>query len=271
MRTPPKAAPPCRTTSADDESAFRAAINVLRDTIESRRMPSGLPLEPDAAALHERAAQHLDHSCGSSPPSRGRSDARSTPHRCPTRRAHGGCRQRRHDRPTARRASSRRARRAGRRLYGAGTDPNEGDAAGWRYIEFFTANINNPHTRRAYVQACARFFVWCEQRGLTLTSIRPFDVAAWCQFPEMCRLGDQRKDFPLTRRLPRQVTRRILRCLQAFPVECPRAKLDLLARLSARTRNESPHYGKCLLIKAEAISLKLLQESGPTSLRISGN
>jgi len=46
--------------------------------------------------------------------------------------------------------------------------------------------------------------------------------------------------------------------------------LDLLARLSVRTRNESPHYGKFLLIKAEAISLKLLQESGPTSLRVSG-
>lgn len=45
---------------ADDEIAFRAAINVLHDTIESGRMPSGLPLEPDAAALHERAARHLE-------------------------------------------------------------------------------------------------------------------------------------------------------------------------------------------------------------------
>jgi len=44
----------------DDELALRAAINVLRDTIESGRMPSGLPLEPDAADLHERAAQHLE-------------------------------------------------------------------------------------------------------------------------------------------------------------------------------------------------------------------
>jgi hypothetical protein len=33
-----------------------------------------------------------------------------------------------------------------------------GDAAGWRYVEFFTANIRNPHTRRAYARACARFF-----------------------------------------------------------------------------------------------------------------
>jgi site-specific recombinase XerC len=50
-----------------------------------------------------------------------------------------------------------------------------GDQAGWRYIEFFTANINNDHTRRAY----SRFFAWCEERGLTLAVIRPFDVAAW--------------------------------------------------------------------------------------------
>ena len=32
-----------------------------------------------------------------------------------------------------------------------------------------------------------------------------------------------------------------------------------------------PHYGRCLLIKAKAIPLKQLQESGPASLRISGN
>src|SRR5258707_2630562 len=54
-----------------------------------------------------------------------------------------------------------------------------GDAANWRYVEFFTANINNDHTRRAYARACSRFFAWCENRGLSLTAIRPFDVAAW--------------------------------------------------------------------------------------------
>jgi len=56
-----------------------------------------------------------------------------------------------------------------------------GDPAAWRYIEFFTANIRNPHTRRAYARACARFFAWCEDRGLTLTAIRPFDVATWIE------------------------------------------------------------------------------------------
>src|SRR6266850_7254224 len=56
-----------------------------------------------------------------------------------------------------------------------------GDGASWRYVEFFTANIRNPHTRRAYARACARFFAWCEQRGLTLAAIRPFDVATYIE------------------------------------------------------------------------------------------
>jgi site-specific recombinase XerD len=56
-----------------------------------------------------------------------------------------------------------------------------GDAAGWRYVEFFTANIRNPHTRRAYARACGQFFAWCEDRGLTLPTIRPFDVASYVE------------------------------------------------------------------------------------------
>ena len=44
----------------DDEIAFRAALNILRDSIESGRMPSGLPLEADAKVLHERAANHFE-------------------------------------------------------------------------------------------------------------------------------------------------------------------------------------------------------------------
>jgi site-specific recombinase XerD len=56
-----------------------------------------------------------------------------------------------------------------------------GDQAGWRYVEFFTANIRNPNTRRAYARACSRFFAWCEDRGLTLATIRPLDVAAWVE------------------------------------------------------------------------------------------
>jgi site-specific recombinase XerD len=56
-----------------------------------------------------------------------------------------------------------------------------GESAAWRYIEFFTANLRNPHTRRAYARACMTFFAWCEARGLALGNIRPFDVASWVE------------------------------------------------------------------------------------------
>jgi hypothetical protein len=54
-----------------------------------------------------------------------------------------------------------------------------GEQASWRYVEFFTASISNPNTRRAYARACAHFFAWCENRGLALTTIRPCDVASY--------------------------------------------------------------------------------------------
>jgi site-specific recombinase XerD len=56
-----------------------------------------------------------------------------------------------------------------------------GEQASWRYIEFFTANIRNANTRRAYARACARFLAWCENHGLTLTAIRPHDVGAYIE------------------------------------------------------------------------------------------
>jgi site-specific recombinase XerD len=56
-----------------------------------------------------------------------------------------------------------------------------GDEAAWRYVEFFTANIRNPHTRRAYVRACSQFLVWCEQRNLTLAAVQPHDVATYIE------------------------------------------------------------------------------------------
>ena len=56
-----------------------------------------------------------------------------------------------------------------------------GDAAAWRYVEFFTANIRNPNTRRAYARACGRFFGWCERRHLPLAGIRPFNVASYVE------------------------------------------------------------------------------------------
>ena len=43
-----------------DEIALRAALNVLRDSVESKRMPSGLPLDAAALDLHQHAIEHLE-------------------------------------------------------------------------------------------------------------------------------------------------------------------------------------------------------------------
>ena len=57
-----------------------------------------------------------------------------------------------------------------------------GERASWRYVEFFTANIRNPNTRRAYARACASFLAWCDGCGLaTLAAIRPHDVGAYIE------------------------------------------------------------------------------------------
>jgi len=58
---------------------------------------------------------------------------------------------------------------------------NAGDQASWRYIDFFTSNIRNPNTRRAYARACGTFFAWADERGLTLGTIRPYDVSLYIE------------------------------------------------------------------------------------------
>ena len=57
-----------------------------------------------------------------------------------------------------------------------------------RFFEFFTANIRNKNTRRAYYKAAGRFSEWCEGRGLSgLADVKPLHVAAyveWLATPE---------------------------------------------------------------------------------------
>jgi site-specific recombinase XerD len=49
-----------------------------------------------------------------------------------------------------------------------------------RVLEFFTAQINNDHTRKAYLNATRRFAEWCEAHDLhQLAQVEPFHVAAF--------------------------------------------------------------------------------------------
>ena len=51
-----------------------------------------------------------------------------------------------------------------------------------RMLEFFTAQINNPHTRRAYLNATRRFAAWCQQHRIgQLAEVQPVHVAAFIQ------------------------------------------------------------------------------------------
>ena len=54
----------------------------------------------------------------------------------------------------------------------------QGERAGRRFIEFFTATIRNRNTRMAYARAVKRFFDWCEDHHLGLEDIEPIAIAA---------------------------------------------------------------------------------------------
>ena len=57
-----------------------------------------------------------------------------------------------------------------------------GERASYRFFEFFTANIRNPHTRRAYARAAVEFFDWLAARGVReLSSIESVHVAAYIE------------------------------------------------------------------------------------------
>lgn len=57
-----------------------------------------------------------------------------------------------------------------------------GDKARLCFLEFFTVQIRNPNTRRAYAKAAMEFLCWCEACGVvSLLSIKPMHVAAWVE------------------------------------------------------------------------------------------
>lgn len=57
-----------------------------------------------------------------------------------------------------------------------------GARARWRFLEFFTANIRNANTRRAYLKDVASFLAWCEERGVhQLGDVTSFHVAGYIE------------------------------------------------------------------------------------------
>jgi len=53
-----------------------------------------------------------------------------------------------------------------------------------RFWDFFTANVRNKHTRRAYYKAACRFSEWCEGRGVRdLADVKPMLLGHWGTTP----------------------------------------------------------------------------------------
>ncbi|MBL8237259.1 MAG: tyrosine-type recombinase/integrase [Bryobacterales bacterium] len=50
-----------------------------------------------------------------------------------------------------------------------------------RFWEFFTANIRNVYTRKAYLKAVCRFSDWCRERTLELEHVQPIHVAGYIE------------------------------------------------------------------------------------------
>jgi site-specific recombinase XerC len=49
-------------------------------------------------------------------------------------------------------------------------------------LNFFAANIRNPHTRRAYYRAAEEFLAWCASAGVaSIAAVQPVHVAAWIE------------------------------------------------------------------------------------------
>jgi site-specific recombinase XerD len=57
-----------------------------------------------------------------------------------------------------------------------------GARASMRFLEFFAANIRNPHTRRAYARAAKEFLAWCTAADVpSIAAVQPVHVATWIE------------------------------------------------------------------------------------------
>lgn len=57
-----------------------------------------------------------------------------------------------------------------------------GERTSVRFLEFFAAEIRNPHTRRAYARSMTDFLAWCADHEVTsLQAVHPLHVATWIE------------------------------------------------------------------------------------------
>ncbi|BCM94522.1 tyrosine recombinase XerC (plasmid) [Abditibacteriota bacterium] len=122
-----------------------------------------------------------------------------------------------------------------------------GDKAAHRFLEFFGATIRNKNTRAAYLNACHKFFRWCDARGVVeLSQIKPLLVAAFIEEETHLREPQTvKQELAALRQLfDYLVTGHIIETNPATSVKGPAYSLDqgktpILSRDQARTLLDS--------------------------------
>ena len=101
-----------------------------------------------------------------------------------------------------------------------------GEEASSRVIEFFTAEIRNKNTRKAYARAVRQFFDWAEKRELTLETVEPVHVAAYVEEEDRAPATVKQNLAALRRLFDFLVTGQVLSSNPAAPVRSPKLQTD---------------------------------------------
>jgi site-specific recombinase XerD len=68
-----------------------------------------------------------------------------------------------------------------------------------RFLEFLTANMRNPHTRRAYARSVGEFLTWCDHVGIpSITAVEPLDVTTYIEMLGKPQRSNPKRHDPLT-------------------------------------------------------------------------
>ena len=101
-----------------------------------------------------------------------------------------------------------------------------GEEAGRRVIEFFTAEIRNVNTRKAYGRAVTQFFNWAKANGLTLHTIEPVHVAAYVEQDDRAPATVKQHLSAISRLFDWLVTGQVVARNPAAPVRPPKLVVD---------------------------------------------
>jgi site-specific recombinase XerD len=108
-----------------------------------------------------------------------------------------------------------------------------------RILEFFTAQVNNDHTRKAYLNTTRQFAEWCDARRISqLADVQAFHVAAFIKELQRDRqtkpFGSVARTSAVTRRSPT-----LMSSFLRFPFSTQTASFQ---RTTSPTMNFSPPF-----------------------------